>query len=207
MQQMPLPSVSPGVNQKTAINPVSTSGENFISATDTSLGPCIWKKFPIKVYIETATVPNGQTLEAEAKEAFETWTKVSGNKIRFQFVQSKSADIVVSWVSSNAGFNNPKEAGNASVDYRTSGSGKRTLKNPGDIAHASIKLMTKDINHNDWLSGQLRQLALHEIGHSLGIFGHSNNPSDIMYGEKGATDLTDRDINTVNILYASVAGE
>jgi predicted Zn-dependent protease len=197
----------PATSARPAITPVATNGDNFISATDTSLGPCAWKKFPVKVFIESAVTPDAERLMSEAKEAFQDWTRVTGNKIRFAFVSNKNADIVVSWVSSTAGFSNPKEAGNASVDYHTTGSGKKTLKSPGDISHANVKLMTKDIDHHDWRTGQLRQLALHEIGHSLGIFGHSNNPGDIMYHEKGATELSARDINTVNILYASVSGD
>lgn len=42
----------------------------------------------------------------------------------------------------------------------------------------------------------LRTVATHEIGHSLGIFQHSADTMDIMYGNPSAQFLSDRDIGT-----------
>lgn len=58
----------------------------------------------------------------------------------------------------------------------------------------------------------LKNVAMHEIGHSVGLFGHSDNPQDVMYaGElfsgKGKAALakpgsiTQRDLNTLKKLY------
>lgn len=156
--------------------------------------------------MDSAPVANADRLESEVKDAFETWTKVTGNKLRFEFVSDKNAEITVSWATSTAGLRYPTEAGDANVDYVTSGAGKRTIKNPGDITRSRIKLLTIDINHKAWLPGQLRLVALHEIGHSIGVFGHSPKPGDIMYQQNGAQELSARDINTVNVLYETVSG-
>lgn len=145
-------------------------------------------------------------LESEVKEAFDTWTKVTGNKIRFEFGAKQGADITITWTPTTAGFRDPSEAGESSVDYSTPPGPKRTWNNPGNITHAKVKLSTTDINHKEWQAGQFKLLVLHEIGHALGIFGHSNNPNDIMYTLKGAPSLSPRDINTVNILYKAVSG-
>jgi predicted Zn-dependent protease len=201
LKAMPLPTVVP------VIRKVAAAGDSFISAVDSSVGPCAWKKFPIKVFIDTAPVATAAQLQQEVKDAFETWTRASGNKLRFEFVPSQSADIVLTWVGSVAGFKNPKEAGEASVDYHAVGSAKRTLQNPGDIKVAHVKLLSKDINQHEWQPGELRLVALHEIGHALGIFGHSLKAGDIMYSEKGASELSARDINTINILYEFSPGD
>jgi hypothetical protein len=42
--------------------------------------------------------------------------------------------------------------------------------------------------------------ATHEIGHSLGIFRHTGNPMDVMYGDPEATTLSERDRQTAEVL-------
>jgi hypothetical protein len=45
-------------------------------------------------------------------------------------------------------------------------------------------------------------VMLHELGHALGLWGHSPNPADIMAPALSDTrDLTQRDINTIRRLY------
>jgi len=41
----------------------------------------------------------------------------------------------------------------------------------------------------------------HEIGHSLGIFAHSPNPEDIMYGDPAVSTLSSRDRATAELAY------
>jgi predicted Zn-dependent protease len=41
----------------------------------------------------------------------------------------------------------------------------------------------------------------HELGHSLGIFAHSPNPEDIMFGDPSVTTLSARDRATAELAY------
>ncbi len=43
--------------------------------------------------------------------------------------------------------------------------------------------------------------AIHEMGHSMGLFQHSADPADIMFADPVATGLSDRDIATIEALY------
>ena len=47
---------------------------------------------------------------------------------------------------------------------------------------------------------RLRTVLLHEIGHAIGIWGHSTAPNDIMYFEPTVADLSERDIATAQQL-------
>ncbi len=48
---------------------------------------------------------------------------------------------------------------------------------------------------------QVRRLALHELGHAIGIWGHSPDPDDIMYAHPIVSGLSQRDANTIQKLY------
>ncbi len=52
--------------------------------------------------------------------------------------------------------------------------------------------------------GPMYPLALHELGHGLGILGHSPNDADVMNAtySPSRTDPTARDINTLRRIYA-----
>jgi hypothetical protein len=42
--------------------------------------------------------------------------------------------------------------------------------------------------------------ATHEIGHSLGIFGHTSDPISMMYPDPEASELSERDRQTAEVL-------
>ena len=56
----------------------------------------------------------------------------------------------------------------------------------------------------------LRRTTIHEIGHALGLFQHSPDPGDIMWGPSGGRPLavegpSDQDRRTVEVLYHTPA--
>lgn len=51
---------------------------------------------------------------------------------------------------------------------------------------------------------KIKQVALHQLGHAIGIYGHSRNSGDIMYGNFSAAKISDRDKNTIKEIYKDV---
>jgi len=47
----------------------------------------------------------------------------------------------------------------------------------------------------------LSRVAAHEVGHSLGLFQHSTDPTDLMYGVPAVREPSSRDRRTVEVLY------
>jgi predicted Zn-dependent protease len=122
------------------------------------------------------------------QRAFERWQRVAGIPVTFIFVRDSSrADVIVRWITEF-----PMErTGQADVRWNRAGwllSGTLTLatRNPGGIVLPPEAVYT---------------VALHEIGHLLGL-GHSDNPADVMYPTTDVrVDITPRDRQTARLLY------
>ncbi|OGH95285.1 MAG: hypothetical protein A2039_00775 [Candidatus Melainabacteria bacterium GWA2_34_9] len=51
---------------------------------------------------------------------------------------------------------------------------------------------------------KIKQIAMHQLGHSIGVYGHSPDPNDIMYSNFSVKKLSDRDKNTIKEIYKNV---
>ncbi|MDD3013095.1 MAG: matrixin family metalloprotease, partial [Candidatus Gastranaerophilales bacterium] len=60
--------------------------------------------------------------------------------------------------------------------------------------------ITEDMT-DDQAKTKLKQTAIHQMGHAIGIYGHSSDPSDIMYSDFKVTQLSERDIKTIQEIY------
>ena len=72
-----------------------------------------------------------------------------------------------------------------------------------DVSSAEVKINTKVTEgmDKDTAKAKIKQIAMHQFGHALGIYGHSSNPQDIMYSDFSVNQLSDPDIKTINYIY------
>jgi tetratricopeptide (TPR) repeat protein len=154
---------------------------------------------PIKVYISSS---GGANFKPEypglMRDAFKQWSTASNGKVAFDFVtKSDGADIDCVWTNDPSKVSSPSEGG----ETRISSSGK-------GIDHATVTVLTADPSPDSPLSqNQLKAVCLHEIGHALGLLGHSPKPQDVMYCSIPPADakvaLSPRDVSTLQRLYSS----
>jgi tetratricopeptide (TPR) repeat protein len=160
-----------------------------------------WAKVPIKVYVHDARgVPGYKPAwGAILQQSFRDWESASNGAIKFEFVDEPPQDgLDVMWVAvagANAGLQQEAEAGEA-VMY--------TLND--DLHHGTIKILTKSFSSVLPLTdNRIRFICLHEIGHALGLSGHTDNPEDVMFLSTSFRDewrdLTGRDARTIQRLY------
>jgi len=51
---------------------------------------------------------------------------------------------------------------------------------------------------------KIKQTAMHQMGHAIGIYGHSHDSNDIMYNDFSVSQLSEKDANTIREIYKSL---
>ena len=80
-----------------------------------------------------------------------------------------------------------------------------TWDQDGHLQTAIVTLATFDPKGHPLGTDEVRVIALHEIGHLIGL-DHSSDTTDIMYPVTKVRDLSPRDIQTAMLLYDLAPG-
>lgn len=181
--------------------PGSAPQADYFSAVTFGTGVTKWipARMPIKVYLAPwDKVPGYKPVYGElVKSAFDEWTAASGGKVKFSYVEDKAtSDITFAFSNDVKSVSSPAEGGEAKVYPGANG-----------IQKANIIVLTLNPTPEHQLTPEMmRWICLHEIGHSLGLLGHSSQPSDVMYSSipiaSNNRGLSERDRNTIAHLYS-----
>jgi tetratricopeptide (TPR) repeat protein len=155
-------------------------------------------KNTIKVYLATADNLPGFKPEYAGffTDSFKQWQAACREKVQFQFLKtSTDADIECLWTDDATKISSPSEGGETNIAHGA-----------GNISHATITILTKRPGADSALSAdQVRAVCLHEIGHVLGLVGHSPKPQDVMYCSVPPASvkvpISERDATTIQKLY------
>lgn len=140
-----------------------------------------WKEKPLLVCLP----PSSNSILM--KKAFKSWQSAIKDKVTFNFLTANScpnAQITVS-------YSPQKRKSLTSFSY---------IENNFTKAHIEMGLLTKE--GKIATPELLYKLMLHEIGHSIGIIGHSNTPQSVMQPTvKEEYKITQDSINEIYRLY------
>jgi tetratricopeptide (TPR) repeat protein len=171
--------------------PAKTAGQSYLAKAAMRPG---WRwpldRLPIHVFIKNEA-PADQAVAI--RQALADWSAASGGIVKFDYVSSaEKANILVQPTDNDWVILDKNEGGLAQVDADAHG-----------LTRATVFMRTK-LNGKWFTPLETYKLALHEIGHALGLEGHSSNNHDIMYSDIEATtanSLSADDVATIRALY------
>ena len=147
---------------------------------------------PVRVFFPPTTVANYQPSFLDAvRSGFQRWQD-AGVPVRFNLdADSASGEVRVQW----------------RIQFEGERAGQTDLRwdDDGHLMGGVVTLATFDAKGQPFAVDEVRVLALHEIGHLLGL-DHSPDPGDIMYAQPKVRDLSPRDIRTALLLYDLAPG-
>lgn len=162
-----------------------------------------WTRMPVRICIASGDgVPGYQnSYFQDLMDAFSQWAVGSGNRITFSLSADPSqSDIICDWTGDP---NKIMERGRAVEGGLTKLNGQPTSATDVSITNARITILTNrggmPLSDDD-----MRKVCLHEVGHALGINGHSNSNTDVMFFSESPTVspfLSNRDRATIMRLY------
>jgi matrixin len=148
---------------------------------------------PIRVLLVGAQVANFQPAFLDAvRAALERWQN-AGVPVRWNLDgDSAMAEVRFHW----------------RIQFEGQRSGQTDLQwdREGHITQGDVTLATFDLKGQPLDAEGVRVMALHEVGHLLGL-DHSPDKGDIMYATPQVRDLSPRDIATVLLLYDLAPGD
>ena len=147
---------------------------------------------PVRVWFAHTNAANFKpAFLDQIRAAFGEWVN-AGVPIRFDFVaDSTQAEVTVKW--------------RIQFEIERTGQTDVTWDDQGHIQFAVLTLATFDPKGRPMEPDDIRVVAMHEVGHVLGL-DHSKDSTDIMFPTAKVRDLSDRDVRTVRLLYELTPG-
>ncbi len=172
----------------------TNSGDYFDEIKPTKYGYLIWSQFPVKVYLETLnTVNNNQSqkwIEA-VSQTVEEWN----NYLPLKIVENPElADIIILRKSPPLKFT----PGSRIPRARSAETRYKVYTFDNTLYHRFTILLSPSQTGKYLLAA-----SRHELGHALGIWGHSKEESDALYYSQVRNPplVSARDVNTLKKIY------
>ncbi|WP_414619471.1 peptidase [Calothrix sp. CCY 0018] len=172
----------------------TNSGDYFDEIKPTKYGYLIWSQFPVKVYLETPNINNSNQSQQwiqTVSQTVEEWN----NYLPLEIVENPElADIEIIRKSPPLQFTPGKKLPRA----RSALTSYKVYKKDNSLDHRFTILLSPSQTGKYLLAA-----SRHELGHALGIWGHSKNEGDALYFSQVRNPplVSARDVNTLKKIY------
>ncbi len=180
-------------NKAKEVKTFSSKEDNYLNhAVDSNGKLTIWKKQNIVVYVSQSDY------KYTIYQVLSYYNDVFDGYFKF-FVTKKpeKADILIDVVDYFDSNQTPDSVYMAGVTNTSISGQDRSLTK----AHIQL-LSTRPNSKKTVTKDEMFKVALHEVGHAIGIIGHSPDEKDVLYASSNVKSFSKRDINTVKIMYS-----
>ncbi len=186
---------------------ISDAGDYFWAVKPSPVGYLVWSEFPIKVYVERPANPRDSSA---SDRRFQKWVDAVVQVVQewgvylpmVEVEQPELADIVIershpplkATINRETGRYDIPRARSAQTSYKF----YLRQDNPPVLSHR----MTIEISPSQ-SNKSILAATRHELGHALGIWGHSPLETDALYFSqvRDSPPISPRDINTLKKIY------
>ena len=172
----------------------TNSGDYFDEIKPTKYGYLIWSQFPVKVYLETPNINNSNQSQQwiqTVSQTVEEWN----NYLPLKIVENPEiANITIIRKSPPLQFTPGKKLPRA----RSALTSYKVYKKDNSLYHRFTILLSPSQTGKYLLAA-----SRHELGHALGIWGHSKDQSDALYFSQVRNPplVSAGDVNTLKKIY------
>lgn len=186
----------------------NNSGDYFDRITPSSIGHLIWSEFPVTIYLDkpvnvlTANAPTAEEMR------FQKWLEAARMSITewnqylplMEVMEAEKADITIVRKQPDIEPKFDQTTGKFTIPRaRTAQTSYEFYFKPKNILAQRMTLQISP-NLND---SAVMSAMRHELGHALGIWGHSSTETDVMFFAqvRDKPSISARDINTLKKIY------
>lgn len=180
-------------------------GDNYLDAVLSAGKLERWnpRSFPLNVYIQAGAEVPAEYIQ-EVRNAFSTWENSTKGFVKFVYTNNPHSAHYKCVFPSNLKNRNCDDSGMGTAAYQYF-----TYDSSGNIKNSVVEFSVYMCDgKTKWPAEIFYSTALHEIGHGLGLRGHSTNPEDLMYpissGKRERDTISEADMSTLRAIYSII---